>query len=253
MPSLMDAQADFADGLLSTAKPVPDCVRGALRGQAERRFAVYRNTVAASLIDALAARFPVVQRLVGDEFFRAMAHDYVAQDPPRSPLLFQYGEGFAPFIEGFAPAAPLPYLADVARLEYLRGRSYHAADAEPLQSGAFAALDGGRLAEFKVRLHPSVFILISDYPVISIWEANQAQSVAPFSPRGKEAALVARPFLAVETRRLAAGTDAFLACLKSGSTIGEAVEAGAAAASTFSPAEALATLIGANIAVSIEA
>src|SRR5512146_2798388 len=132
MSSLMDAQADFADALLSTASPTPDGIRGARRGRAERRFAVYRNTVAASQIEALAARFPVVKRLVGEEFFRAMAHEFVAQHPPRSPLLFQYGESFADFIDDFAPAAPLPYLADMARLEYLRGRAYHAADAEPL-------------------------------------------------------------------------------------------------------------------------
>jgi hypothetical protein len=164
MSSLMDAQADFAAALLSTATPVPDSIRGVLRGRAERRFAVYRNNVAASLIGALAGRFPVVRRLVAEEFFRAMAHDYVVQDPPRSPLLFQYGESFAQFIDGFAPAAPIPYLADVARLEYLRGLAYHAADAEPLPAAAFAALDGGRLAAFKVRLHPSVFVLASDYP-----------------------------------------------------------------------------------------
>lgn len=252
MPSLMDAQADFADALLSTARPVPDSIRGALRGRADRRFAVYRNTVAASLIEALAARFPVVRRLVGEEFFRAMAHEFAVQHPPRSPLLFQYGESFADFIDDFAPAAPLPYLADMARLEYLRGRAYHAADAEPLAPSAFAALDGARLAEFKVRLHPAVFILASDYPVVTIWEANQAGSVAPISPRGKEAALIARPFIEVETRRLAPGTHAFLAALKSGSPIGNAVTAGAAASPAFSAAEALATLIGANIAVGIE-
>ena len=253
MSSLMDAQADFAAALLSTATPVPDSIRGALRGRAERRFAVYRNNVAASLIEALAGRFPVVQRLVGEEFFRAMAHDYVVQNPPRSPLLFQYGESFAQFIDGFAPAAPIPYLADVARLEYLRGLAYHAADAEPLPTAAFAALDGGRLAAFKVRLHPSVFVLASDYPVVTIWEANQADTVVPISPRGREAALVARPFIEVETRRLAPGTGAFLANLKSGSRIGEAVAAGAAASPAFNAAEALATLIGANISVGIDA
>jgi hypothetical protein len=252
MSSLMDAQADFADALLSIGSSVPEGVKGALRGRADRRFAVYRNTVAASLIAALAARFPVVQRLVGVEFFGAMAHEFVVKHPPRSPLLFQYGESFADFIERFAPAAPLPYLADVARLEYLRGCAYHAADAEPLAPSAFAALDGRRLAEFKVRLHPSVFILASDYPVVTIWEANQADSVSPISPRGREAALVSRPFIEVETRRLAPGTDAFLEALKSRSTIGKAVGAGAAASPAFSAAEALATLIGANIAVSIE-
>jgi hypothetical protein len=181
-----------------------------------------------------------------------MAHEFVVQHPPRSPLLFQYGESFADFIERFAPAAPLPYLADVARLEYLRGRAYHAADAEPLAAAAFAKLDGGRLAAFKVRLHPSVFILASDYPIVTIWEANQYDSVAPIRPRGREAALVARPFIDVKTRRLAPGTDAFLATLKAGYTIGEAVAAGNVSSPAFSAAEALATLIGANVAIAID-
>ena len=246
-----DVQAEIAAALLSTATPVPAAIKGAARGRAERRFAVYRNTVAASLIEALAARFPVVARLVGADFFRAMARAYVAKEPPRSPLLFQYGESFPAFITGFAPAAPLPYLADVARLEFARGLAYHAADADPLAASAFAALDKGRLAEFTVRLHPSVFIVSSDHPIFSIWLAHQSQSVLPISHRAAESALVARPFLDVETRRLAPGTDTFLTALKSGSTIGEAVAAGAHASSNFNAAEALATLIGANIAIGL--
>ena len=86
------------------------------------------------------------------------------------------------------------------------------------------ALDRGRLADFKVRLHPSVFILSSAYPVVSIWEANQAQWVAPFSPRGPETTLIARPYIEVGTRRLAPGNAAFFACLESSSSIGEVVE-----------------------------
>lgn len=252
MPDFGETQTEFAHALLSKANPIPRCIRGARCGRADRRFAVYRNTVATSLIEALGARFPVVRRLVGEEFFRAMAHAYVADKPPRSPLLFQYGDSFAAFIEGFAPAAPLPYLADVARLEYLRGVAYHAADADPLPPAAFAALDGGRLAAFKVRLHPSVSVLASDYPVVTIWEANQTATVAPLGPRGPEAALIARPFLAVETRRLAPGSSAFFANLKAGATLGDAALAGGNAAQAFSAAEALATLIGANIAIGIE-
>ena len=251
MSSPMDVQAELAGALLSTTTPVPVCLRGAARGRAERRFAVYRNTVAASLIEALAARFPVVQRLVGEDFFRAMARAYVAEEPPRSPLLFHYGKSFPDFIDGFASAAPLPYLADVARLEFARGLAYHAADAEPLAAAAFAALDSGRLAEFKVRLHPSVFIVSSAYPIISIWTANQAETVSPLRHRGREAALIARPFLEVTTRRLAPGTDGFLMALKAGSTSGEAVEAGHKASRNFSAAEALATLVGANIAIGL--
>jgi hypothetical protein len=108
----VDMQTEFAAALRSQANGVPCCLKGAAQGRAERRFAVYRNTVAAGLIEALAGRFPVVERLVGEDFFRAMAHAYVTQEPPRSPLLFQYGGSFADFIAGFAPAAPLPYLRE---------------------------------------------------------------------------------------------------------------------------------------------
>lgn len=249
----VDMQTEFVAALRSKANGVPSCLKGAAQGRAERRFAVHRNTVAASLIEALAARFPVVERLVGEEFFRAMAHAYVMQEPPHSPLLFQYGGSFADFIARFAPAAPLPYLSDMARLEYAQGVAYHAADREPLAPASFAALDRGRLADFTVELHPSVFIVGSSHPVISIWLANQAETVTPLRQRGAEAALVSRPFLDVETRRLQPGTDAFLSVLKAGATIGEAVGAGEVASLSFSAAEALATLIGANIAVALGA
>ena len=251
MPGSINVQAEFAGALLSLARPAPTCLKGAAQGRAERRFAVYRNTVAAGLIEALQARFPVVERLVGEDFFRAMARAYVALEPPSSPLLFRYGDGFPDFIARFTPAAPLPYLADVARLEYARGFAYHAADRDPLPPASFAALDKGRLADFTVTLHPSAVIVASAFPILSIWLANQAETVTPLRHRGAESALVSRPYLDVETRRLQPGTDAFLLALKSGSTIGAAVAVGAEASTEFSAAEALATLIGANIAVEL--
>ena len=103
----------------------------------------------------------------------------------------------------------------------------------PLEAGAFATLDRGRLAVFKVRLHPSVFILSSVYPVVSIWEANQAQWVAPFSPAARSDAhrqAVHRG----RHGRLAPGNAAFFACLGSSSSIGVS-RAGAAASAAFSP------------------
>ena len=100
-------------------------------------------------------------------------------------------------------------------------------------------------------LHPSVFVVTSIFPVLSIWLANQAETGSPLRHRGAESALVARPYLDVETRRLQPGTDTFLAALKTGSTIGAAAIAGAEASANFSAAEALATLIGANIAIDL--
>ncbi len=252
MQNLLDMQDEFAEALLSATTPVPSCLKGSGIRRADRRFAVYRNNVAASLIEALGARFPVVKRLVGDAFFSAMAHAFVLREPPFSPLLIHYGETFAAFIAEFDEAKPLPYLADVARLEYARGRAYHAADAEPLPRAAFASLPAGRVGAVRVTLHPSVGIVASAYPVLSIWEVNQATAVKPVSHWGPEAALVARPFLEVETRRIGAGTDIFLAALQVGSTIAEAVEMATAAASDFNASDGLAVLIGAHLAVGID-
>lgn len=251
MQTLLDVQDEFADALLSAATPVPSSLKGASVRRADRRFAVYRNNVAVSLIEALGARFPVVKRLVGDEFFRAMAHAFVVREPPFSPLLIHYGETFPAFIEAFDAAKPLPYLADVARLEYARGRAYHAADVDSLPRAAFASLPAGHIGEARVSLHPSVSIVASSFPVLSIWEVNQDQAVRAVPHWGAEAAVVARPFLEVETRRLLPGCDAFMLALQSGSTIAEAVERATATTSDFSASDGLAMLIGAHLAVGL--
>jgi hypothetical protein len=252
MQTHLDVQDEFADALLSAATPVPSSLKGASVRRADRRFAVYRNNVAVSLIEALGARFPVVKRLVGDEFFSAMAHAFVLREPPLSPLLIHYGETFPPFIEAFDAAEPLPYLADVARLEYARGRAYHAADAEPLQRAAFASLPAGRIGSARVTLHPSVSIVASRFPVLSIWEVNQDRAVGPVPHWGPQAALVARPFLEVETRRLLPGSDVFLLALQAGSTIAEAVERATATTSEFDPSDGLAVLVGAHLAIALD-
>ena len=155
MLDLAHVQSTFAQALLDSSAAVPPAVRGAARRKAERRFAVYRNNVLTGLVSALAARFPVVQRLVGDEFFREMARVYVAQEPPNGPILMQYGETFAAFIDGFAAAAPVPYLGDVARLEMARGRAYHAADVVPLAAQTFTTVRADRLASTRVNV-PSI-------------------------------------------------------------------------------------------------
>ena len=128
----MSSQTAFATALLDVQLPCPDGLCSANGADPASRFAVYRNNVQSSLINALADSYPVVMQLVGVEFFRAMAAIFVQTQPPHSPLMSCYGEGFVDFIAGFEPAASVPYLADVARLEGLRTRAYHAADASPI-------------------------------------------------------------------------------------------------------------------------
>jgi hypothetical protein len=251
MTSLVDTQAEFAAALFSAHAPVPPSIKGSALRRADRRFAVYRNNVTVGLVEALAARFPVVKRLVGDEFFAALARNYVRHEPPLSPLLIHYGATFANFVQHFEPAKPLPYLADVARLEYARGRAYHCADVDPLPREVFSALSGDRVGAARLTLHPSVSVIGSAFPLFSIWQVNQARAVSPVEDWRAEAVLVARPLVEVKTLRLNAGIAAFLTALQSGRTIAEAAEAGSAGAPEFDAAEGLAELIGQNLAVAL--
>jgi hypothetical protein len=223
------------------------------RRRADRRFAVHRNNVVVGLIDALAERFPVVSRLVGDEFFRAMARVYATARPPASPLMMLYGETFPEFIDAFAPAAALPYLGDVSRLELARGRAYHAADAVPASPQIFTGLPAEKLSHLRVLLHPSASIVASAHPIVSIWEVNSDPDHAvPIAPWAAEAALVARPYADVEVHRLQPGTVAFLSCLSGHGAMTEAVEAGAAASAKFDLVACLALLIATNVVIGIE-
>ena len=244
-------EARFAASLLRSDLPVPAGLKAPHGGATERRFAVYRNNVVAGLIRALESRFPVVERLVGEEFFRAMAHLFVTQDPPRSPILFRYGSTFPDFVESFPPAASVPYLADVARLELARGHAYHAADICPLAPEAFAALDADALTATGVRLHPSAALLTSPHPVVSIWRSHQADGEPHIESWQPEAALVLRPGIEVEVHRLPRGGYAFLTALSQGASIARAAAIAAAEVADFHLVQNLAFLIEARAAVKL--
>ncbi len=246
MPNLAQIETTFAQALVDVTLHRPPQIRGSTR-----RFSVYRNNVAVGLLDALASRYPVVKRLVGDTFFRELARCYVAAEPPRSPVLLYYGETFPAFIAGFEPARPIPYLADIARIELARGLAYHAADMEIVNATAFAALDSATIAEFRVALHPSVSIIASSYPVYSIWKVNQNRApVVPVSPWEGEAALVARPHYAVQIHKLAKGHAAFLTALAQGHPFAVAATEGVEDAPDFDVTQAFALLINAKIVTS---
>jgi hypothetical protein len=129
----------FVAALLDRGRAIPGDLRSPSGSPAGRRFDVYRNNVFVGLIEALERRYPVCMTLVGEDFFRAMARVYVELSPPRSPVLLTYGNDFAEFVETFPPAASLPYLADVVRLENARVAAFHARDAVPLSTEAMAS------------------------------------------------------------------------------------------------------------------
>ncbi|MCZ7658679.1 MAG: DNA-binding domain-containing protein [Xanthobacteraceae bacterium] len=244
-------QARFATALLDPGAPVPEGVVSHTGAPPVRRFAVYRNNVVVSLIEALRARFPAVARIVGPEFFAAMARLYAAAHPPASPVMMWFGEALPEFLASFPPARELPYLPDVARLEAAHTRAYHAADAAPVDPARFAAL-GEAAGAARVALHPSAAILRSAHPVVTIWAMNTgATPLAPIADWRGEDALVMRPALDVEVRALPPGGAAFLEGLAAGAPLAAAIEAGLHETAEFDVSRNLAGLIGAGLAVDL--
>jgi len=168
MPSLAEGQRSFAAALLDPALPVPTGLVGPDGKPSWRRFAVYRNNVMVGLTQTLKDAYPAVHRIVGSEFFHALARAYVVGDLPRSPMLFDYGAGLPDFIDRFEPASVLPYLADVARIERAWTEAYHAAEASPIGLSAFAEIASDRFPAITLVLHPSVRIVRSRFPALTI-------------------------------------------------------------------------------------
>ncbi|MNO42116.1 hypothetical protein D3C76_323000 [compost metagenome] len=218
--------ATVATALLDVQQPCPEGLFTANGADPASRFGVYRNNVQSSLINALADSYPVVVQLVGNEFFRAMAASYVRARPPLSPLLNDYGQNLASFIEAFEPAASVPYLADIARLERLRVQAYHAADVLPLslQQIATALADPQALSRLCIELHPSVNLLNSPFAVVDIWAAHQnVSTLAGINFIHGQHALVVRNALDVEVHAIDPGASAFIHNLQNGQSLGQAI------------------------------
>ena len=233
------SQNDFARALLNPDRPLPAGVTTA-RGDADAsRFAVYRNNVFVGLTRALAQRFPVTERLVGTEFFTAMARAFAQENKPSSPLIMAYGDDFPDFIAGFAPAAALDYLADVARLEAAWTRAYHAADEPSLDLAALSSLPPEELFGLRLPRHPSAAIVPSAHPIGTIWAAHQADEVLPVEVWQSQTVLVVRPSMRVNLHILPPQDAPFARALFDGMSLGEAAEIASAGAPTFDIGPAL--------------
>jgi hypothetical protein len=190
------------------------------------RFPIYRNNVYGALVGALRVRFPVVEQLVGAEFFRAMAEDYSADHKPTSAVLIHYGASFADFISTYEAASGLPYLTDVARFENAWWCAYHAADAANFDEQELASLAPEDWGQLKFKFHPAVQLMKSDHAAVSIWQWHQVKdNPESFSVVGSECAIVSRPNLVVEVRLVSEEGYYFLQQLAAGQSLENAVHA----------------------------
>lgn len=209
------SQSDFHTALRAPSDPIPEGLLGTGQDPAGRRFNVYRNNVATSLMDALASGFPVIAKLLGEENFRNLARDFQWQNPPESPLMMFYGAGFADYLDAHPALAKYPYLGDVARLEYALRQSYHAADTPDFDPNR---LQAENLLKATITLAPSLKLVSSPYPIFSIWRAN-TQANAPKPVMQAETVAVFRPEFDPQPEAITPADAAMLASLLIGNPL----------------------------------
>jgi hypothetical protein len=193
----------------------------------DARLSIYRNTYLGNLVGALRISFPAVRRLVGEEFFEGATRAFIEAHPPRSAYLNSYGAEFSTFLTDFPPAASLPYLPDVARLEWAVNNAIHAQDVPSLDPTKLAALPAD--ADPRFVAHPSVSLLRTEYPADAIWNATLSENDDALSAidldDGPQFLLVSRGARGISASRLSADEYRFAQAIFSGLALSRALGA----------------------------
>jgi len=232
MPCLLEVQRSFRDAVLAGDRaPVPAEVVGGTVGAAAR-LAAYRNNVIGNLTRALQISYPAIQRLVGEEFFAVAAQHFIVASLPNVADLNKYGDGFADFLTSFEASAGVPYLADVARLEWAVNRAFHAPAVPPLDPQALRRVPAERQADLRFVVHPTLSLLRASYPARAIWEAVLTADADERAARlagidlesGGETLAVLRRDEAPDVTALAEDAFELAQALIGGQTLGDALE-----------------------------
>ncbi len=217
-------QDDFVRALLAT-DDVPSTALATLTAQPA--FAIYRNTVLKGCIDALQANYPAINRLVGEEWLRAAAAMYARDALPGQPMLLHYGADFAEFLARFEPAAELPYLPGVARLDRFWTEAHAAASEETLAPAAITPLAADHLFKARLQVHAATrWAWFADAPVYTIWSRNRSDTAVDGDIDWQsEGALLTRPRDGVQWQALDKAGCAFLDSCATGGTVADAAQA----------------------------
>lgn len=242
-------QDAFVHALLtSTGKPATNYPPEVAALAAQPAFAVYRNTVMKGCIDALQANYPAVARLVGEEWFRAAAAIHVREALPTDPTLLCYGAAFVDFLARFEPAAELPYLPGVARLDRYWTEAHAAPDEKVLDPAAVASVSPAALAGTVLHPHPAArWAWFADAPIYAIWSRNRSGDALDDNLDWRpEGALLTRPRDAVEWSALDAAGCAFLDACAAGDTLAGAAQAALGVQGNTDLARLMSTLLAAG-------
>jgi len=250
---LASLQQAFGAAIASVDKAVESAP--IFRGGAEtafERLAVYRGNVVGACTKALAGTYPIVAKIVGESFFEGLAREYLRRFPSASGDLNEFGASLAQFVAHFPHTQDLPYLSDVARMEWLAHRAYYARDAAAPDLARLAATTERDYARLRFGLAPASALLASSWPLARIWEVHQDDYEGEFSvdlEAGPERILIYRPQFRVLVGTLSAGSYRFLERCGAGATVGAALDAALVAEPGFDLGAGLAAWLGAGVIV----
>jgi hypothetical protein len=228
VPELFRLQSDFATALRDrdrTATLAPWLAGDA--AHAERRVAIYRANIVAAADKALTAAYPVIRQVVGPEFFHGLAREYQRATPSKCGDLHEFGGAFDAFLARFEHVQDMPWLPDVARLEWAAHRAYGAADAPGWDPASLATVDTDAQSAIRFQWTPGLAVVASARPIVRIWTIHQPAYTGEFSVAWDlaETALVARDGFAVTVAACTFGEAAFMSASQAGHTLGDAAEA----------------------------
>lgn len=216
---------------------------------AEDRLNIHRNNTTILLTEALAATFKVCHKLVGEDFFEAVARVYVRTHPPQNPCLYMYGHDFAEFLNTLPQIESVPYLPDVARMEWLWNEAFHAADTNALNAADLSDIAPEVYGDLIFEPHPTLRLIDSPYPIKEIWNLNQdgvpEDATVDLDEGGQNLAIVRRRSH-VQMIELSPGGFVLTKRLSEGETLNAAFEAAIQTETDFDPTASLAILIGAG-------
>jgi len=258
MLPLRDLQKRFDSALFDDASDaVAPWIRGCESDVAEgaaidahARIAIYRNNLREGFRKALASEFPVIERLVGEDYFRQLALSFLAEHPSHAGNLHPIGDPFAQFLRQRFEHTQYAYLTDVATLEWAYQQSSVAADASSFDPAALRGLPQEGYGELRFTLHPACGLVQSPYPVVRIWAMNQLDAtgdeVVDLSS-GADFVLLRRAAEGVEMRRITAADFAILDAFSKGAVLADVLETAYSIDPDFNLGDALRRFIGLGV------
>ena len=253
MPPLHELQSNFRRFIAEeTTADLLDIVDG---GEFDpiSVLSIYRNNTLITLTEALSATFPVVRRLVDERFFAYAAHHFICGNLPSAPCLVEYGAEFPVFLATFPPAAGIPYLSDVASLEWEINRVVHARSERAISIASIVGV-GSDPAQIRLRTDPAARYVASIFPIHQIWEANRPD-VDPEKIRHKkdrQHLQVRRTDALLQVRHLLPSDWTFRALIADRATLGTATEGALEIDANFDLSKALSAIFEEGLIVGFD-